>query len=801
LIPPALDAMRACSQWICWSYVPKPGKPKPAKVPTDPRTRRAIDPHQPSAWMTADEASAAAMLSGGKLGVGFVFTTQDPFFFLDIDGCVTPDHQWSPLALELLGLLPRAAAECSVSGTGLHVFGRCPPGFQNFGSRSPQGVELYTHLHFAAIGTNQIGDADTVCPGLFEVAARYFPARALATAAVWTTEPVEGCGFDGDDDELVQWALDRSIDGSYQISGHPSFRDLWERNEEAFGRWPDPNRAYDESGPDYALALELAYLTGGDCERVERLMRESALYRPKWDAHATYLRELTIAKAVAYKTEKGELLKSKRAIPPPENTTPIPPAPPPPATPSAPSSEKIVAIENYPYVEPQAIGELWAGYVYVTGVDRVLTPRGELLRESQFKNTFAGSDFAIDRSGKTTKNAWKAFTEGQCFRFPRADKLCFRPNDPRPTLTEDGEVRANTWRDPKPRRAPGDPAPFVEHVRRLLPHGDDAETLLAYLAACVQHQGTKFMWCPLVQGVQGNGKSVILEVVTHAIGERYVHVLPGKKVGARFNAWAARTTLAVVEDLLLQRDTAETALESLKPMITARRIEVEGKGLDQRTESVCTNFVFLTNHVDAIPLDPNERRWAVFCCAQQTQRDLARDKLDGPYFQRLYHWLSQEDGFAIVAEYLWARPIPRALNPAAESMTAPRTTTHAAAVAASCSPEAQFIKEAAENERAGFRGGWVSTIAAMNLLRENRIFVAPQRLASELGKIGYVRHPGLDAGKCPRNVPHENGRPRLWVQEGHPDWALVGNAAAEAYELAQGYMSTAVRAVPTTPRG
>ena len=64
-----------------------------------------------------------------------------------------------------------------------------------------------------------------------------------------------------------------------------SFSDLWTANASILGvNYPDSNgRAYDESAADAALAQHLAFWTGKDCERIRRLMLQSALKREKWE--------------------------------------------------------------------------------------------------------------------------------------------------------------------------------------------------------------------------------------------------------------------------------------------------------------------------------------------------------------------------------------------------------------------------------------------------------------------------------------------------------------------------------------
>ncbi len=73
----------------------------------------------------------------------------------------------------------------------------------------------------------------------------------------------------------------------------PKFSKLWQ------GEWDGyPS----QSEGDLALCRQLAFWTGGDEERIDRLFRQSGLYRDKWDRQhrgdgRTY-GELTVKKAL-----------------------------------------------------------------------------------------------------------------------------------------------------------------------------------------------------------------------------------------------------------------------------------------------------------------------------------------------------------------------------------------------------------------------------------------------------------------------------------------------------------------------
>ena len=117
----------------------------------------------------------------------------------------------------------------------------------------------------------------------------------------WTTEPAPEWNGPIDDGELLQRAMQSKSTAS-AFGGKASFADLWLRNEKALSvSYPDGGgRAYDCSAADAALAQHLAWWTGNNAERIERLMRRSdcGLARDKWDTHPTYLRDFTILNAV-----------------------------------------------------------------------------------------------------------------------------------------------------------------------------------------------------------------------------------------------------------------------------------------------------------------------------------------------------------------------------------------------------------------------------------------------------------------------------------------------------------------------
>ncbi len=177
-------------QWVPWkavSSVKRPGKIE--KLPLDWRTGLPSNAQDPDIW--TDYGTAYA--SGGQ-EPGFVFTHDDPYWFLDVDGCIASDGSWSALAQEIDARLPGAAREVSYSGTGLHYYGRYS-GFEPAHRCRNQSlaIELYTSGRFAAMtGRDASGEADTdFTDALASIIADWFPATPEAKPHEWTDGP---CG-------------------------------------------------------------------------------------------------------------------------------------------------------------------------------------------------------------------------------------------------------------------------------------------------------------------------------------------------------------------------------------------------------------------------------------------------------------------------------------------------------------------------------------------------------------------------------------------------------------------------------
>lgn len=780
------------------------GNPKLEKIPTSPLTGHNIDPHKPENWLTGAEASLWSELlqqgpyPAGVTGYGVgVIISEDVvlpngrrLFALDIDKC-RDGQGWAPHAAAFISKLQGGGVEISISGMGLHVYGTYSGARPDHGTRNKTyALELYTRLRFiACTGIGAVGDPlRDLTSELQTLSREYFPPHDDADyGEELTTVPVPEWKGPDDDNELLQRAL-RSHSAGSVFGAKAAFADLFNGNVRILSRVfpPQQHGDYDASAADQALANHMAFWTGNHGERMLRLMYRSRLVRAKWERPG-YLHN-TIQRACGSQRQWYKDVRGLSAID--DHATPTPPtvlqtAP----TVTTAATDRAVgggflATDSMPYLNGHApltadgrppIGDyltrdqqiaLFHDCVYVQDVHQILMPQGHTLSPEKFDAEFAGYTFAVTADGqRPAKRAWEAFVFSEVVSFPKVKGMFFDPRvQPRTVSNKDGWTLINSYVPSIIVRKQGDVSPFLSHLYKLLPHGDDAQILLAYFAACVQHAGEKFQWWPLIQGVEGNGKTTLSFLLEYAIGERYVHWPKAAELGSKFNSAFYGKLLICCEDVYIS-EARGSMWETLKPMITSPRLEIEGKGIDKVTREVCFNGVMNTNHKNAIRKTANDRRIGPFFTAQQSVAHLERDGMTEDYMQRLRAWRLGE-GKEVVADYLMRYEIPDDWNPATRCSRCPQTTATKEAISAGLGLAEQEVLEAVAQRFLGFRGGWISSTALDRLLSGigKGASIPRNKRRDMLESLGFMPHPGLPEGRA--SSPDTDGsRPYLYVSK------------------------------------
>lgn len=113
--------LRVRPQWVVWRLEDRGSGP--TKVPYSPRTGARARSTDLMTWGAFEEAHKAYE-AGDCAGVGFMFSSGDPYAGVDLDGCRDPETgELEAWAAEIVDALD-SYTEASPSGSGVHVIVR-----------------------------------------------------------------------------------------------------------------------------------------------------------------------------------------------------------------------------------------------------------------------------------------------------------------------------------------------------------------------------------------------------------------------------------------------------------------------------------------------------------------------------------------------------------------------------------------------------------------------------------------------------------------------------------------------------
>jgi hypothetical protein len=300
--------LKAIAHWVVWPYVWNPKKKRKDgsgklgewdKPPHNAQTGRRASSTDPSTWFDFATAMSTYCKYGDELdGIGIVLTEDVGIVGVDLDHCRNPDTgQIEPWAQEIIDEL-RSYTEVSPSATGIRIVVR---GTKLSEHCKKGDFEVYSAGRYLTITGHSVpGTPETLEERTAEVAAvcqRIFgpengeiqqkkKGKKAGRSKKNTKTSVSTSQYSKLTDEQI-------IEKASTAKNGEKFKALWSGDASAYKS---------ESEADLALCSRLAFWTGSDRDRIDKLFRKSGLMRKKWDEREDY-RNSTIKKALEDKTE------------------------------------------------------------------------------------------------------------------------------------------------------------------------------------------------------------------------------------------------------------------------------------------------------------------------------------------------------------------------------------------------------------------------------------------------------------------------------------------------------------------
>jgi len=594
-IPPELKGL---PQWVSWSLEEREGKS--TKIPKNPKTGGNAMANDPGTWGEFDLAVGhwEAHRNNGIAGVGFQFSTNDPFTGIDLDKCRNLESaEIEPWALEIVGHL-NSYTEVSPSGTGLHIWikGDLPPG----GRRRKGKIEMYNSGRYFTVTGHHLEDTPTT------IEDRQAELEALHGEVFGkpSEEPKQGAGQSTKAPQggPVKLADDKLIDRISKSKVGNKFSELWRGDMDylrSYYHYSSPSEA------DLALCSILAFWTRKDPEAMDHLFRRSNLMRPKWDEHRgeqTY-GERTIAKAIADTPEgwKGGRKKPKE------------------------NKGKINAYRNASAASTNLIDDLNNKHavIMIGGkcliMNEVIDPvfnRPDVTFSStnDFKTRYSNIKIMVPQEEGMSETALsKLWLESP--RRRQYDGIVFSPGKDVPGFY-------NLYKGFAVTPVKGDWSLYRHLMKEVIAAGDEENFnyLLKWMARLVQDPGGERPGVSVVmRGKMGVGKGVFTTQYGEILGSHFLHITNPTHLVHRFNNHLKDCLLCFVDEGIWAGDKQAEGI--LKGMITEKHIMVEPKGKDAFPVKNHIHLIFASNNSWVVPAGLEERRFFVLDVSDQHMQD------------------------------------------------------------------------------------------------------------------------------------------------------------------------------------
>lgn len=305
-------------------------------------------------------------------------------------------------------------------------------------------------------------------------------------------------------------------------------------------------------------------------------------------------------------------------------------------------------------------------------------------------------------------------------------------------VNSNGVDRVNVWNGTAVNPIEHDGAPLFVQLVETMMEGDDVKNVLQWMAYKVQNPTKKIRWSPVIVGTKGNGKSTLSMIISKIIGMKYQQALKKAVLKDKFNGWIEGKLIAIVEEIKIGGDFE--VMDTLKEYVTNETVSVRGMQKDAvNCENLC-DFMFFSNHVDALKVDNDERRWYPVMTRQRCGDDGAVTRDFGPqggreFFQSLFDFIETKEGIEAVCHYLHQIDLSDF-----NKSRAPEAVHKEEFVSASLTQNAMLIQELIEDGDIG-HGGVLLKVSLEEIAYEKGIKLpATSKFGNAMLELGYVKY-------------------------------------------------------------
>jgi len=628
--------LKATPRWVMWKMVPQSkqnGEVVWKKVPyqTDGKMAKST---AAATWTTYEDAMDAYLM-GGFDGIGITIDGSDDFQGIDLDDCII-DGELNRDATEVLSRID-GYAEISPSGKGIKLFTR-----SNLAISGKKGnIEVYRDgRYFTVTGhtLNGHGQLPDTVQDIGWFVERHFGSNNQVSSLETYKPPLTDWDIDRVSEELMPYIGDISsyedwlqlgMALHHQGSGDSKWMEVWDEvsqgtstynRQELESKWDSFSEQRGTGGGAITLASIIKKV--GEVKKAEQ-QKTFDKYK-QLIVDETDLEKLKTVVVDSIKAELGLDHLSRNVLAGVLKTKfkdlgfPI----------SISDAKGLIKPKIHEGV-PEWLGD----WVYVTSIDRFfnVTTKRRVSQQgfAAMYNRFTGDDSA-------------ATLALDLFRIPTPDKIIYLPMaddmfdlDGVPCVNE---YNRNSAPDVPVNLSQADLDAIdtvLNHLNMILVEENSVDIMVSWMAFNAQNPGVKVRWSPLIKGIEGDGKSVLGNLMMGVMGIVNVGIVSPSVLQTGFTKWASGRCINVLEEIRMVGHNRHDVLNTIKPYITNDQVTIHPKGFDEYVAPNTVNYIAFTNHHDALPLEDTDRRWWVQFTPFNSQEDLAA-VADSNYFSKLF---------------------------------------------------------------------------------------------------------------------------------------------------------------------
>lgn len=177
---------------------------------------------------------------------------------------------------------------------------------------------------------------------------------------------------------------------------------------------------------------------------------------------------------------------------------------------------------------------------------------------------------------------------------------------------------------------------FIDHMKYLFPKEEEREFFINWLAFNVQHPDRRCKFTPLLVSTHhGTGRGWLVELMQKLLGVNNtsvakMSVMGGEGGESAYHNYLYRSVFCAVHEVREGSKNAFAISDKVRDILTEDHLQLNLKYGANGNQRIYTNFLLMSNHVDALKLAEEDRRiWvSVF----------RGEPMDEDYYIRLYDW-------------------------------------------------------------------------------------------------------------------------------------------------------------------